>query len=116
MRVFQEEIFGPVLSLVRPSTLDEAIATMNQLSFGNGASVFTSSGSAARQFTREIQCGMLGVNVGVPAPMSLFAFSGWNQSFFGDLHVQGMEGVMFYTRQRVVLSRWDKSYVRSMGW
>lgn len=116
MSVFQEEIFGPVLSLVRPATLDEAITTMNQLSFGNGASIFTSSGSAARQFTREIQCGMLGVNVGVPAPMSLFAFSGWNQSFFGDLHVQGMEGVMFYTRQRVVLSRWDKSYVRSMGW
>jgi malonate-semialdehyde dehydrogenase (acetylating)/methylmalonate-semialdehyde dehydrogenase len=116
MRVFREEIFGPVLSLVRPATLNEAIATMNQLSFGNGASIFTSSGSAARQFTREIQCGMLGVNVGVPAPMSLFAFSGWNQSFFGDLHVQGMEGVMFYTRQRVVLSRWDKSYVRSMGW
>jgi malonate-semialdehyde dehydrogenase (acetylating)/methylmalonate-semialdehyde dehydrogenase len=59
---------------------------------------------------------MLGVNIGVPAPMSLFAFSGWNQSFFGDLHVQGIEGVLFYTRQRVILSRWDKSYVRSMGW
>ncbi len=116
MRVFQEEIFGPVLSLLRPATLDEAIATMNQLSFGNGASIFTSSGAAARQFSREMACGMLGVNVGVPAPMSLFAFSGWNQSFYGDLHVQGREGVMFYTRQRVVLSRWDKSYVRSMGW
>jgi malonate-semialdehyde dehydrogenase (acetylating)/methylmalonate-semialdehyde dehydrogenase len=116
MRVFQEEIFGPVLSLLRPKTLDEAIATMNRLSFGNGASIFTSSGAAARQFGREIQCGMLGVNIGVPAPMSLFAFSGWNQSFFGDLHVQGIEGVLFYTRQRVILSRWDKSYVRSMGW
>jgi len=116
MRVFQEEIFGPVLSMLRPKTLDEAIETMNRLSFGNGASIFTSSGAAARQFGREIQCGMLGINVGVPAPMALFSFSGWNQSFFGDLHVQGMEGVMFYTRQRVVLSRWDKSYVRSMGW
>ncbi|MFO1451893.1 MAG: CoA-acylating methylmalonate-semialdehyde dehydrogenase [Opitutaceae bacterium] len=116
MSVFQEEVFGPVLSLVRPETLDEAIATMNRLSFGNGASIFTSSGAAARQFTREIQCGMLGINVGVPAPMALFSFSGWNASFYGDLHVQGAEGVLFYTRQRVVLSRWDKGYVRAQGW
>ena len=115
-RLFQEEIFGPVLSLVRPRTLDEAIATMNTLSFGNGASIFTSSGAVARQFVREMQAGMLGVNVGVPAPMALFAFSGWNQSFFGDLHVQGREGVLFYTRQKCVLTRWDKSYVRAQGW
>jgi malonate-semialdehyde dehydrogenase (acetylating)/methylmalonate-semialdehyde dehydrogenase len=116
MSVFQDELFGPVLSLLRPDSLDEAIATMNSLSFGNGASLFTGSGAAARQFTREIQCGMLGINIGVPAPMALFAFSGWNASFFGDLHVQGIEGVMFYTRQRVVLSRWDKGYVRAQGW
>ncbi len=116
MRLFEEEIFGPVLSLVRPQTLTEAIAMMNNLSFGNGASIFTGSGGAARQFVREIQAGMLGVNVGVPAPMSLFSFSGWNHSFFGDLHVQGIEGIMFYTRQKCVLSRWDKSYVRAMGW
>jgi malonate-semialdehyde dehydrogenase (acetylating) / methylmalonate-semialdehyde dehydrogenase len=116
MQVFEEEIFGPVLSLVRPKTLDEAIATMNGLTFGNGASIFTSSGAASRQFVREMQAGMLGINVGVPAPMALFSFSGWNQSFFGDLHVQGVEGVLFYTRQKCVLSRWDKSYVRAMGW
>jgi malonate-semialdehyde dehydrogenase (acetylating) / methylmalonate-semialdehyde dehydrogenase len=116
MKMFQEEIFGPVLSLMRPRTLDEAIATMNGLSFGNGASIFTASGAATRQFVREIQAGMLGVNVGVPAPMALFSFSGWNQSFFGDLHVQGIEGVMFYTRQKCVLSRWDKNYARSQGW
>lgn len=116
MRLFREEIFGPVLSLMRPKTLDDAIATMNRLSFGNGASIFTSSGAAARQFTREMQCGMLGINIGVPAPMALFSFSGWNDSFYGDLHVQGIEGVMFYTRQKCVLSRWDKSYVRSQGW
>jgi len=116
MCVFEEEVFGPVLSLVRPNSLDEAIATMNGLAFGNGASIFTSSGAAARQFVREIQAGMLGVNVGVPAPMALFSFSGWNQSFFGDLHVQGIEGVMFYTRQKCVLSRWDKGYVRAQGW
>jgi len=116
MSLFQDEIFGPVLSMVRPKTLDEAIATMNTLGYGNGATLFSASGAAARQFTREIQCGMLGINIGVPAPMALFSFSGWNQSFFGDLHVQGIEGVMFYTRQRVVLSRWDKSYVRAQGW
>jgi malonate-semialdehyde dehydrogenase (acetylating)/methylmalonate-semialdehyde dehydrogenase len=116
MKLFREEVFGPVLSLMRPQSLDEALATMNGLAYGNGASIFTASGSAARQFVREIQCGMIGVNVGVPAPMALFSFSGWNQSFFGDLHVQGIEGVMFYTRQKVVLSRWDQSYVRAHGW
>jgi len=115
-RLFTEEIFGPVLSLVRAGTLTEAIAMMNGLSYGNGASIFTASGAAARQFTREMQAGMIGVNVGVPAPMAIFSFSGWNGSFYGDLHVQGREGVLFYTRQRCVLSRWDKSYVRAMGW
>jgi len=116
MSVFKDEIFGPVLSMLRPKTLDEAIRTMNQVSYGNGASIFTSSGSSARKFVRDIQAGMLGVNVGVPAPMALFSFSGWNQSFFGDLHVQGVEGMMFYTRQKCVLSRWDSNYVRQMGW
>jgi malonate-semialdehyde dehydrogenase (acetylating)/methylmalonate-semialdehyde dehydrogenase len=116
MRLFEEEVFGPLLSLVRPESLSEAIEMMNGLPFGNGASIFTSSGAAARQFVQDIQAGMLGVNVGVPAPMALFSFSGWNHSFFGDLHVQGMEGVMFYTRQKCVLARWDKSYVRAMGW
>ena len=89
---------------------------MTGLRFGNGASIFTSSGAAARQFVREMQSGMLGVNIGVPAPMALFSFSGWNDSFYGDLHVQGIEGVMFYTRQKCVLARWDKNYVRAMGW
>jgi malonate-semialdehyde dehydrogenase (acetylating) / methylmalonate-semialdehyde dehydrogenase len=116
MSVFKDEIFGPVLSMLRPKTLDEGIAWMNSIPYGNGASIFTTSGSSARRFVREIQCGMLGVNVGVPAPMALFSFSGWNQSFFGDLHVQGMEGVLFYTRQKCVLSRWDKNYVRMHGW
>jgi len=116
MSVFREEIFGPVLSMLRPRTLDEGLAWMNSIPYGNGASIFTSSGAAARKFVREIQCGMLGVNVGVPAPMALFSFSGWNQSFFGDLHVQGVEGVMFYTRQKCVLSRWDSNYVRTHGW
>lgn len=116
MSLFSEEIFGPVLSMLRPRSLDEALAWMNTVQYGNGASIFTTSGPSARQFVREIQCGMLGINVGVPAPMALFSFSGWNQSFFGDLHMQGVEGLMFYTRQKCVLSRWDKNYVRQQGW
>ena len=116
MSLFQDEIFGPVLSLVRPDSLKDAISMMNGLRFGNGASIFTSSGAAAQEFVTEMQAGMIGVNVGVPAPMALFSFSGWNDSFYGDLHVQGIEGVMFYTRQKCVLSRWDSNYVRNMGW
>jgi malonate-semialdehyde dehydrogenase (acetylating)/methylmalonate-semialdehyde dehydrogenase len=114
--VSQEEIFGPVLSLQRFATLDEAIALANQSPFGNGATLFTTSGKHARQFTREVQCGMIGINVGVPAAMAYFPFAGWNQSFYGDLHMQGLEGVQFYTRQRVVLSRWDAAYRRQQGW
>jgi malonate-semialdehyde dehydrogenase (acetylating)/methylmalonate-semialdehyde dehydrogenase len=116
MSLFREEIFGPVLSMLRPQTLDEALKIMNGIEYGNGASIFTTSGAPARKFVREIQCGMLGVNVGVPAPMALFSFSGWNQSFFGDLHVQGVEGMLFYTRQKCVLSRWVSNYVRQHGW
>jgi malonate-semialdehyde dehydrogenase (acetylating)/methylmalonate-semialdehyde dehydrogenase len=116
MTIAREEIFGPVLSMLRPRDLDEAIDWANRNPLGNGASIFTGSGSAARKFAREIRCGMIGVNVGVPAPMALFAFSGWKGSFFGDLHVQGIEGVMFYTRQKVVLSRWDANYERRLGW
>jgi malonate-semialdehyde dehydrogenase (acetylating)/methylmalonate-semialdehyde dehydrogenase len=116
MRLVRDEIFGPVLSMFRPTSLEEAIALANQSPFGNGASLFTTSGKHARQFTREIQCGMVGINVGVPAPMCVFPFTGWNQSFFGDLHMQGTEGVHFYTRQKVVLSRWDAAYRRQQGW
>lgn len=112
----REEIFGPVLTMLHPETLDDAIEWANRSPFGNGAVIFTSSGGAARQFAREVHCGMVGVNVGVPAPMSVFAFSGWNRSFFGDLHVQGIEGVKFFTRQKIVLSRWDNAYRRTQGW
>jgi malonate-semialdehyde dehydrogenase (acetylating)/methylmalonate-semialdehyde dehydrogenase len=114
--LFREELFGPVVSLAEPATLDEAIEWLNQLPYGNGATIFTSSGAAAREFARRIRCGMIGINVGVPAPMAVFSFCGWGDSFFGDLHVQGMEGVQFYTRQKVVMSRWDQGYVRRQGW
>lgn len=116
MSIFSEEIFGPVLSMLNPKNIDEAIQWLNSLNYGNGATIFTSNGGAARKFTRDIKCGMVGVNVGVPAPMSLFPFSGWNDSFYGDLHMQGTEGIMFYTRQKVVLSRWDNMYQRKSGW
>lgn len=106
MTIAREEIFGPVLSLMTPGTIEEAIELANRSPFGNGATLFTQSGKWARQFAREVRCGMVGINVGIPAPMAIFPFTGWNQSFFGDLHLQGTEGVQFYTRQKVVLSRW----------
>jgi malonate-semialdehyde dehydrogenase (acetylating)/methylmalonate-semialdehyde dehydrogenase len=104
--IFRDELFGPILSMLHPRTLDEAIQWFNELPYGNAATLFTQDGAAARKFTREVQCGMIGINIGVPAPVALFPFSGWDESFFGDLHVQGKEGVMFYTRQKTVLSRW----------
>ena len=116
MKISHSELFGPVLSLSRPDSLAEAIEWINSTGYGNGAVIFTGSGAAARQFSRGVQCGMVGVNVGIPAPMSIFAFSGWNDSFYGDLHVQGMEGIRFYTRQKVVFSRWDDAYARHQGW
>ena len=109
MRVAQEEIFGPVLSVIRVPDLDAALSIGDVCRYGNGASIFTNSGRAARQFKQHFNAGMIGVNVGVPAPMAWLPFTGWNQSFFGDLHIQGSEGVMFYTRQKVALTRWYAS-------
>lgn len=106
--IYKQELFGPVLSMLAPESLEQAIAWFNRLSFGNAATLFTSSGHAAREFSQQVECGMIGINLGVPAPMALFSFSGWDDSFYGDLHVQGMEGVMFYTRQKTVLSRWGE--------
>lgn len=116
MPIFQEELFGPVLTMLSPKNLGEAISWLNRLPFGNGATIYTASGAVAKQFCRDIKCGMIGVNVGVPASMALFPFSGWNNSFYGDLHLQGTEGVLFYTRQKVILSRWDNTYQRLQGW
>jgi betaine-aldehyde dehydrogenase len=109
MRVAQEEIFGPVLSVVRAATLDAALEVGRKSPYGNGASIFTRDGYAAREFKHRFNAGMIGVNVGVPAPMAWFPFTGWNQSFFGDLHIQGTESVHFYTRQKMTLTRWFKS-------
>jgi malonate-semialdehyde dehydrogenase (acetylating)/methylmalonate-semialdehyde dehydrogenase len=100
------EVFGPVLAVMRAKTLDEAIASANRQAFGNGAAIFTNSGKAAREFRRNISAGMVGINVGVPAPLAYFPFSGWNDSFFGDLHIQGKEGVEFYTQRKTTTTRW----------
>jgi malonate-semialdehyde dehydrogenase (acetylating)/methylmalonate-semialdehyde dehydrogenase len=105
MRVTREEIFGPVLSVLRARDLDQALAVGKQCPYGNGASIFTRSGWAARQFKHHFNAGMIGINVGVPAPMAWFPFTGWNQSFFGDLHIQGIESVQFYTQQKTTMSR-----------
>ncbi|WP_221285088.1 CoA-acylating methylmalonate-semialdehyde dehydrogenase [Haloferula luteola] len=100
------EVFGPVLSVMRARTLDDAIAAANRQSFGNGACLFTTSGKAAREFRHRVSAGMVGINVGVPAPLAYFPFTGWNRSFFGDLHMQGREGVLFYTKQKTTTVRW----------
>ena len=105
-RVATEEIFGPVLSVVRVKDLQEAIDLVSHSEYGNAASIFTRSGAAARQFTQNVTAGMVGINVGVPAPVAFFPFSGWKNSFFGDLHALGKDAVHFYTETKVVTCRW----------
>jgi malonate-semialdehyde dehydrogenase (acetylating)/methylmalonate-semialdehyde dehydrogenase len=106
MTIARDEIFGPVLSVIRVETLDDAIALVNRSPFGNATSIFTSSGKAAREYSSRCEVGMVGVNVGVAAPMAFFPFAGWKRSFFGDLHAHGKDAVAFYTEQKVIMSRW----------
>ncbi len=106
------EVFGPVLGLVHVNTVDEAIELANSGAYGNQASLFTSSGSAARKFRYEVQAGNVGINIGVAAPMAFFPFSGWKESFFGDMHGQGMDAVEFFTQKKVVVERWPKEWTR----
>jgi malonate-semialdehyde dehydrogenase (acetylating)/methylmalonate-semialdehyde dehydrogenase len=106
MSIVKEEIFGPVLSMVRVKTIEEAIELGQECPYGNGAVLYTSSGRHARTFKRYFNAGMIGINVGVPAPMAWFSFSGWNASFFGDLHIQGPEAIQFYTQQKMTMTRW----------
>ncbi len=102
----REEVFGPVLNVMRMDDLDAAIEQANRSAFGNGAAIFTQNGRAAREFTMRVKAGMVGVNVGVPATMAMFPFTGWDDSFYGDLHIQGKESIQFYTQQKVVSTRW----------
>jgi malonate-semialdehyde dehydrogenase (acetylating)/methylmalonate-semialdehyde dehydrogenase len=106
MDVYTEEIFGPVLSVLRVDDIDTAIELINSNPYGNGTAIFTSSGEAARRFVRGVHVGMIGINVPVPVPMSYYSFGGWKDSLFGDKHIHGPEGVSFYTRAKVVTSRW----------
>jgi malonate-semialdehyde dehydrogenase (acetylating) / methylmalonate-semialdehyde dehydrogenase len=108
MDVYTQEIFGPVLSVVRCDDVDEAIALINANPYGNGTAIFTSSGESARRFQRGVHVGMIGINVPVPVPMAFYSFGGWKDSLFGDKHVHGPEGVGFYTRAKVVTARWPE--------
>jgi malonate-semialdehyde dehydrogenase (acetylating)/methylmalonate-semialdehyde dehydrogenase len=110
--IARTEIFGPVLSLLHASSLDEAIQIVNARSYGNMACIFTSDGASARHFRYEVNAGNVGINVGVAAPMAYFPFSGWGDSFFGDLHAQARHGVEFYTQTKVVVERWPKQWSR----
>ena len=111
MKIYQDEIFGPVLVVLRAKTLEDAIALVNSNPYANGTAIFTESGGAARRFENEIQVGMVGVNVPIPVPVAFFSFGGWKGSLFGDLHVHGVEGVKFYTRTKVVTTRWPNQDV-----
>jgi malonate-semialdehyde dehydrogenase (acetylating) / methylmalonate-semialdehyde dehydrogenase len=109
MDIGREEVFGPVLCVIRATTLDEAIRVVNASRFGNGTSIFTESGASVRRFRHEVQVGMVGVNIGVAAPVAFFPFSGWKDSFLGDLHAHGSDAVEFFTRKKTVTSRWFSS-------
>ena len=106
MRVYKEEIFGPVLTMIRVDTFDEAIRLINEHEYGNGTSIFTRDGDAAREFASGIEVGMVGINVPIPVPLAFHSFGGWKRSLFGDMSIYGMEGVRFYTRLKTVTSRW----------
>jgi malonate-semialdehyde dehydrogenase (acetylating)/methylmalonate-semialdehyde dehydrogenase len=106
MHCYDKEIFGPVLSVVRVGTYAEALRLINENSYGNGTAIFTQNGGAARQFQFDVEIGMVGINVPIPVPVSYYSFGGWKSSLFGDLHMYGPEGVQFYTRSKVVTSRW----------
>jgi malonate-semialdehyde dehydrogenase (acetylating) / methylmalonate-semialdehyde dehydrogenase len=109
MRIYKEEIFGPVLSCVRVKDFAEALQLVNDHEFGNGTSCFTRDGHVAREFARRIQVGMVGINVPIPVPMAWQGFGGWKKSLFGDMHAYGEEGVRFYTKQKSIMQRWPES-------
>jgi malonate-semialdehyde dehydrogenase (acetylating) / methylmalonate-semialdehyde dehydrogenase len=115
MTIYQDEIFGPVLVVLRVNTLDEAIKLVNANPYGNGTAIFTSSGAAAHRFENEIEVGMVGINVPIPVPMAFFSFGGWKQSLFGDLHLHGLEGIYFNTRTKAITTRWPNEDAVSAG-
>jgi malonate-semialdehyde dehydrogenase (acetylating) / methylmalonate-semialdehyde dehydrogenase len=108
----QTEVFGPVLSLIHVENLQEAISVVNGSRYGNMACLFTSSGASAREFRSKAEVGNIGINVGVAAPVASFPFTGWKDSFFGDLHGQGRDAVQFFTQEKVVVERWPNTWSR----
>ena len=106
MSIYTDEIFGPVLSVVRVKSYEDALKLVNEHPYGNGTAIFTNDGGAARRFQNEIEVGMVGVNVPIPVPVAYYSFGGWKNSLFGDSHAHGIEGVHFYTRGKVITSRW----------
>jgi len=109
MKIYQEEIFGPVLGCVRVKDLAAAVDLVNSHEYGNGVSCFTRDGNVAREFSRRVQVGMVGINVPIPVPMAWHGFGGWKKSLFGDMHAYGEEGVRFYTKQKSIMQRWPES-------
>jgi malonate-semialdehyde dehydrogenase (acetylating)/methylmalonate-semialdehyde dehydrogenase len=109
MRIYKEEIFGPVLSCVRVQDFGQAVELINAHEFGNGVSCYTRDGNVAREFGRRIQVGMVGINVPIPVPMAWHGFGGWKKSLFGDMHAYGEEGVRFYTKQKSIMQRWPET-------
>ncbi|QPL04894.1 MULTISPECIES: CoA-acylating methylmalonate-semialdehyde dehydrogenase [Actinomyces] len=116
-RLYKEEVFGPVLTIVHADTYEEAIAIVNASEFGNGSAIFTNDGGVARRFTLDVEAGMVGVNVPIPTPVAYYSFGGWKESLLGDHHIHGPEGVRFYTRAKAITSRWpsEKSYAATMS-
>ena len=115
MEIYTEEIFGPVLSVVRVASYDEAVALVNANHYGNGTAIFTNDGGAARRFENDVEVGMIGINVPIPVPVAYYSFGGWKRSLFGDTHAHGTEGVHFFTRGKVVTSRWINPAARPEG-
>jgi malonate-semialdehyde dehydrogenase (acetylating)/methylmalonate-semialdehyde dehydrogenase len=114
MAIYREEIFGPVLVMLRADRIDDAISIVNANEYGNGTAIFTNDGGAARKFEHEIQVGMVGINVPIPVPLAFFSFGGWKHSLFGDTSIHGPEGVRFYTRGKVVTARWPDPTARGV--
>ncbi|MES9958608.1 MAG: aldehyde dehydrogenase family protein, partial [Sedimenticola sp.] len=106
MRIYKEEIFGPVLCVVRAPDFETALEMVNNHEFGNGTAIFTRDGDTARNYASRVQAGMVGINVPIPVPMAFHSFGGWKRSLFGDIHVHGMEGIHFYTKLKTITSRW----------
>jgi malonate-semialdehyde dehydrogenase (acetylating)/methylmalonate-semialdehyde dehydrogenase len=115
MTIYTDEIFGPVLSVVRVDTFEDAVELVNSNQYGNGTAIYTGDGLAAREYQRRVHVGMVGINVPIPVPMAYYSFGGWKDSLFGDTHVHGAEGVKFYTRAKAITARWPQQHGVNLG-